>query len=81
MCLAVPAKIIELHDQVAVVEIGGLKKQASTILLPAASPGDYVLLHAGFAIALVDEADAQATLRLFAEMTQTSENQETTIDD
>ena len=73
MCLAVPAKIIELENQTAVVEIGGLKKQASMILLPDAAAGDYVLLHAGFAIALVDEEDALETLRLFEEIAEAGE--------
>ncbi len=57
----------------AIVEIGGLKKQASTILLPGAAAGDYVLLHAGFAIARVDEDDALKTLALFEEIAAAGE--------
>jgi len=73
MCLAVPAKIIELDNQTAVVEIGGLRKQASLVLLPEASLGDYVLLHAGFAISRLDEAKAMKTLALFDELSDSLE--------
>lgn len=73
MCLAVPAKIIEIDNQTAVVEIGGLRKQASLVLLPEASLGDYVLLHAGFAISRLDEAEAMKTLALFDELSDSLE--------
>ena len=69
MCLAVPAKIIETDGQQAIVEIGGLRKQASIVLLPEAVTGDYVLLHAGFAISMVDKQEALETLMLFEELT------------
>lgn len=68
MCLAVPAKIIEIDNQMATVEIGGSRREASLILLPEAARGDYVLLHAGFAISRVDEEEALETLRLFKAM-------------
>jgi hydrogenase expression/formation protein HypC len=68
MCLAVPAKIIELNQSRAKVEVGGITRDASTALLPDAAVGDYVLIHAGFAITLVDEQEARGTLSLFDEM-------------
>lgn len=68
MCLAVPAKIIAMEDKMATVEIGGSRRKASMVLLPDAVKGDYVLLHAGFAISLIDEAEALETLRLFRSM-------------
>lgn len=68
MCLAVPARIIDIAGQMATVEIGGLTKQASLILLPDAGTGDFVLIHAGFAISQVDEEEARETLRLFADL-------------
>lgn len=68
MCLAVPAKIIEIDNQMATVEIGGSRREASLILLPDATLGDYVLLHAGFAISRLDEEEALETLRLFEAM-------------
>ncbi|MHB0915706.1 MAG: HypC/HybG/HupF family hydrogenase formation chaperone [Thermoleophilia bacterium] len=68
MCLAVPAKIVAMDDKMATVEIGGSRREASMVLLPDAVKGDYVLLHAGFAISLIDEAEALETLRLFRSM-------------
>lgn len=68
MCLAVPAQIIEIVNQMATVELGGLTKQASLVLLPQAATGDYVLIHAGFAISLVDKVEARETLRLFEDL-------------
>ena len=68
MCLAIPALIIEKDQMMVTVEIGGLTKQASVILLPDAKAGDYVLIHAGFAISLVDRREAQETLKMFDEL-------------
>jgi hydrogenase expression/formation protein HypC len=68
MCLAVPARIIELQDDRAVVDAMGNRWKAKTTLLPGAKLGDVVLVHAGFAIALVDEEEAKRTWELFAEI-------------
>jgi len=68
MCLAIPAKVIAIEDNMAVVELGGVTRRASLMLVPETRVGDYVLLHAGFAIQRLDEEEAQETLRLFAEM-------------
>jgi hydrogenase expression/formation protein HypC len=68
MCLAVPARITKIDDQMATVEVGGITRDASTVLLPDAGVGDYVLIHAGFSISLVDEDEALETIRLFYEM-------------
>lgn len=68
MCLAIPAKIIEIDEKTATVDVGGVKRQASVVLLPEASLGDYVLMHAGFAISLVDQNEALETIRLFEEL-------------
>ncbi len=68
MCLAVPARIIELQDDRAVVDAMGNRWKAKTTLLPEAKLGDVVLVHAGFAIALVDEEEARKTWELFAEI-------------
>lgn len=72
MCLAVPAKIIGIENHMATVEVGGLTREASTVMLPDADIGDYVLIHAGFAISLVDKDAALETIRLFDEMTGTT---------
>lgn len=68
MCVAIPAKIISIDGLVAEVEVGGVSRQVSLQLTPAAKKGDYVLVHAGFAINIVDEIEAQETLKLFAEL-------------
>lgn len=68
MCLAVPAKIIEIDGGMATVELGGVTRQASLMLLPGAALGDYVLIHAGFAISLVDRQEAAETLALFSDL-------------
>jgi len=73
MCLAVPAKVISITGQIAQVELGGLTRQANIMLVPGLRLGDYVLLHAGFAIQTLDEADAQETLELLAEIAQIEE--------
>lgn len=68
MCLAVPAKIVDRIDMMATVEVSGVTRQVSLMLLPEAKVGDYVLIHAGFAIQTVDEEEAKRTLELFEEM-------------
>ncbi len=68
MCLAVPARIIELEGDRAVVDAMGNRWKAKTTLLPEAKLGDIVLVHAGFAISQVDEEEAKKTWELFAEM-------------
>ncbi|PKM81823.1 MAG: HypC/HybG/HupF family hydrogenase formation chaperone [Firmicutes bacterium HGW-Firmicutes-14] len=68
MCLAVPAKIISVKDSVAEVEIGGVWRAVSLDLVPEAVVDDYVLVHAGFAIQVVDEEEALKTLELFKEI-------------
>ena len=70
MCLAVPVKVLKIDGQNAQVEIGGLARQANVSLVPDVQAGDYVLLHAGFAIQRLDEREAEETLRLFAEMAE-----------
>ena len=59
MCLAFPAKIISIKDSLATVEKSGVKRDASLMPLPNAKVGDYVLIHAGFAMQIVDEAEVR----------------------
>ena len=68
MCLAVPAKVVEIKDQLAAVEVQGVRRAASLMLLPEAKPGDYVLVHAGFAMQVVDAEEAERIEALRAEM-------------
>jgi hydrogenase expression/formation protein HypC len=68
VCLAVPALIKAIDGNSAQVELGGVERAVSLIFTPEAREGDYVLVHTGFAISVVDEEEAQATLRLFREL-------------
>lgn len=69
MCLALPARIVErLADEQASVELGGVRKNVSLALVPEAQVGDYVIVHVGHAIGLLDADEAERTLALFAEM-------------
>lgn len=76
MCLALPARVVELLDPVdegqppqdAIVELDGVRKQISISLVDDVQVGDYVILHVGFALQKLDEAEALATLQLFAEL-------------
>ncbi|MDI1339927.1 HypC/HybG/HupF family hydrogenase formation chaperone [Polaromonas sp.] len=71
MCLAIPAKLVELlaNDQ-AIVNLGGIRKQISIALVPGVAVGDYVIVHVGHAIGQIDPDEAQRTLALFGEMAQ-----------
>jgi hydrogenase expression/formation protein HypC len=72
MCLAVPGKILEAAERdgsrVGKVQFGGLTRQAYLDFVPEAVPGDYVIVHVGFAISRVDEVEAKRTLRLLQSM-------------
>lgn len=68
MCLAVPTKIISIDDNIALVELGGVLRTVSLDLVPEAKIDDYVLVHAGFAIQIVDEEEALKTLEMFREI-------------
>ena len=70
MCLAIPARIIELDGDKAVVDAMGNCFKAKTTLLPEAKLGDLVLIHAGFATSLVDEEEAKRTWQLIAEISE-----------
>jgi hydrogenase expression/formation protein HypC len=73
MCLAIPARIIELKGDNAVVDAMGNRFRAKTTLLPDAKLGSLVLVHAGFAISLIDEEEAKKTWQLIAEIDEFNE--------
>ena len=68
MCLAIPAKIEKLQEQEATVQLAGTTAQIVTALVPEAKVGDWVLVHAGYAIAIVPEDEAHKTFALLMEM-------------
>jgi hydrogenase expression/formation protein HypC len=70
MCLAIPALIMSIEGSTARAEVGGVERTVSLALTPEAQVGDYVLLHTGFAIGVVDEEEAQETLRLIEELAE-----------
>ena len=73
MCLAVPVKVISIAGDEAETEIGGVKRTVSVVLTPEVKVGDYVLLHTGYAIGVVDEVEAEETLKLLEEIVNLSE--------
>ena len=78
MCLAIPAKIVELQGDKAVVDAMGNSFRARTTLLADVKIGDIVLVHAGFAISKVDEEDARLTWQLIEQMEKLSQTQDET---
>jgi hydrogenase expression/formation protein HypC len=73
MCLAVPVKVVSIEGDEAETEIGGVRRRVSVALTPEVKVGDYVLLHTGYAIGVVDEVEAKETLKLFEEIINLSE--------
>ena len=67
MCLAIPSKIIYLDNDMATIDVDGVQRQASLLLLEDAVVGDYVIVHAGFAIHKIDEATALETVQFLKE--------------
>ncbi len=76
MCLAIPARIVELEGDKAVVDAMGNRYKAKTTLLENAKQGDLVLVHAGFAISFVDEEEAKKTWSLIAEINEFNQKSE-----
>ena len=69
MCLAIPARVVELlPGQQAVVDLSCVRKQVSIALVDDAQLGDYVIVHVGYAIGKIDPEEAERTLALFAEL-------------
>ncbi|HKN09983.1 MAG TPA: HypC/HybG/HupF family hydrogenase formation chaperone [Pseudomonadota bacterium] len=67
MCLALPARVVALAaPDAAVIDIGGVRKTISLELVEGVAPGDYVVVHVGYALARLDADEAQRTLALFA---------------
>lgn len=67
MCLAIPSKITKIQNNMATIDVEGVQREASLLLLEDARVGDYVIVHAGFAIQKLDESAAQETLDLLRE--------------
>jgi len=71
MCLAIPSKVVEIRDKMATIDVSGVRRDVSLLLLPEeAAVGDYVLVHAGFAIQRIDPEAAEEALRLIKEIAE-----------
>jgi hydrogenase expression/formation protein HypC len=73
MCLAIPVRIVSIDGDEAETEIAGVRRRVSIALTPEAEVGNYVLLHTGYAIGVIDEAEAEETLKLLEEIASLSE--------
>lgn len=70
MCLAIPAKVTKLDGEMATIDIAGVTRSASLTLLTDTVVGDYVIVHAGFAIHKIDSKEAQESLKIIQELTE-----------
>ena len=71
MCLAIPSKVVEIREKMATIDLSGVRREVSLLLLPEeAAVGDYVLVHAGFAIQRIDPEAAEEAMRLIKEIAE-----------
>ena len=68
MCLAIPSKIVKIEDNIGIIDVEGVQKEVSLLLIEDPRIGDYVIVHAGFAIQKIDEAEAEESLKILREM-------------
>jgi hydrogenase expression/formation protein HypC len=73
MCLAIPSKIIKIENGMATIDVDGVQRKTSLLLVEDAAVGDYVIVHAGFALHKIDEAAAMESLRVLKEAASFSE--------
>ena len=79
MCLAIPSKITKIENHIATIDVDGVTRQASLLLLEDARVGEYVIVHAGFAIQRLDEEGALETLRLLKETVRLIEEKQKSL--
>ena len=72
MCLAIPARVKSIDGYQAEVDIGGITRHISIQLTPEVKVGDYVLLHTGYAISVIDQVEAEETLELLRQISEVS---------
>jgi len=73
MCLAIPMELMERREYDGEVELNGVRRKVSLMLLPEAEVGEYLLIHAGYAIGKIDAAEARETIALLEELARASE--------
>ena len=74
MCLAIPSKIVAIDNGMATIDVDGVQRSCSLLLVQDAAVNDYVIVHAGFALHKIDEAAALESLRLLKEAAEYAEN-------
>ena len=74
MCLAIPSKIVQIENNIATIDVDGIQRQASLLLMEDAEIGDYVIVHAGFVIQKIDESAALESLNLLREAVAMAES-------
>jgi hydrogenase expression/formation protein HypC len=80
MCLAIPVCVEQLvSESIAIVNLGGVRKEISLALVDDIEPGDYVIVHVGYALQKLDPTEAERTLELFAEMTANAGGKDDTM--
>jgi len=70
MCLAIPTRIVAIEGERAIGEVGGVQREISIVMTPGVKVGDYVIVHAGFAIQVLDKTAAEETREIFGQMAQ-----------
>ncbi len=80
MCLAIPSRIVDIDNEMATIDVDGVRRKCSLLLLQDARVGDYVIVHAGFAIQKIDEATALETLALLREAAELMEKKQSGSD-
>lgn len=73
MCLGIPARVLDVRETFATVEVGGVTREISVMLLDNVHAGEWVILHAGFAIHKIDPDEAEKTLQLLKELPDAAE--------
>lgn len=80
MCLGIPGKIIDIYEdhgtKMAKIDFGGVSREACIEVIPEAKPGDWTIVHAGFALSLLSEEEANETLEILQEMSELAELEE-----
>ncbi len=80
MCLAIPSKIIKIENGIGTIDVDGVKRTASLLLVEDASVGDYVIVHAGFSLHKIDEKAAMESLNILNEAAAFVDEREKRID-
>jgi hydrogenase expression/formation protein HypC len=75
MCLAIPAKIISIQNDMGTIDMEGTQREVSLLLLEESHVGDYVIVHAGFAIHKIDEKEAKESLKVLRQMASMTEGE------